>query len=72
MMEFQVEIKRTQIAKLTFSVPDGNIEAAEEQAAELVSYARQHPEVFNGGESSYDYALMSTDPKGPVIFEFDD
>ena len=32
-MEFQVEIKRTQIAKLTFSVPDGDTEAAEEQAA---------------------------------------
>lgn len=44
-MEFQVEIKRTQIAKLTFSVPDGDTEAAEEQAASLVQHAKLHPEV---------------------------
>lgn len=47
-MEFQVEIKRTQIAKLTFSVPDGDTEAAEEQAASLVQHAKLHPEVFDG------------------------
>lgn len=41
-MEFQVEIKRTQIAKLTFSVPDGDTEAAEEQAASLVQHAKLH------------------------------
>ncbi|MCG4526383.1 hypothetical protein [Intestinimonas massiliensis (ex Afouda et al. 2020)] len=71
-MEFQVEIKRTQIAKLTFSVPDGDTEAAEEQAASLVQHAKLHPEVFDGCEADYDYALASTDPAGPVIFEFDD
>lgn len=72
MMEFQVKIKRTQITSQTFSVTDGNAEAAEEQAASLVQYARQHPEIFDGCESDYDYALASTDPSGPVIFEFND
>lgn len=71
-MEFQITIKRTQIAKLTFSVPDGDTEAAEERASALFRHAQIHPkDVFAECSAEYDYALASVDPAGPVIFEFD-
>lgn len=70
-MEYQMLVKRTQIAKFVFSAEDND--AAEARAAELLRHTKsQQTAVFAGCKSEWDYALESTDPNGPVIFGFDD